>query len=511
MVKEKSNHRKSVRELREEKEEKRKQLLALAKEKEKKRLAQQTIETSGKVVKETKNSFDLKTIQKFQKEVARLRKENRKKDHELKVREKRLSELKIEKRKQEKTLKSLQEKLEQTEKNVAKTEKEATIKLQAYHKFLKQVDISEKEFLTEAGKFEEWIQLRDSEKNFHKMEYQRLRASEKKHYQQLSQEKNIEMRWNFKQQKYRNKIDRLSMAIRQKNTEIQQLYKKNQALKRQLQGSLKHSIEGVTVQHFPVRELIGNLRERLNQENFFEFDDLNRLVMEYDRRLRELAEVYGDFRYGYATLSDTEDWLFHDIYLDELFPMTLRNAKGPAKQLAEGDAVKVRFNELEKTAELVYVLTSIGSYRYGKAAQNKWQYQKIKQEKQRKRTSQSGKLLAEAFFTGENAKIAKQLEVLVVNAKHGERYLEALQPLVKKVVLMDPYERNEKQIFTAMNSYDIVFVGTEGVPHSITDYISQKKKDDIRVQLMYCPSRSDILARVNWLILSGGVSSFENQ
>ncbi|GFH40675.1 hypothetical protein [Pseudolactococcus insecticola] len=293
-------------------------------------------------------------------------------------------------------------------------------------------------------------------------------------------------------------IGSLNRKILKRDKEIRKLNHKLQDKHQAEKAHVEEQIQRINLGDFSVSELLKHLENRLKTDDISQFDTINDLLVRYDRRIRKLTQD-SNYQYGYAHETDN-GWEFHDVQQRNSFPMPVNPNVPFFERLKDGDTVKVKVSSDggEKVAELVFLMASLSERR--KKSRN------IYRKKLTKRQDTGIGNQPERFLSGDVAKIAKTVSVLLITAKNGKRYLEELTPFMKSVALMDPYEKYEKEIFSAIKSHDIVIIGTEGTPHAITDYVKNNFQNDDRIQLMYQPSRGDIFARIHWLLINENFS-----
>jgi hypothetical protein len=99
------------------------------------------------------------------------------------------------------------------------------------------------------------------------------------------------------------------------------------------------------------------------------------------------------------------------------------------------------------------------------------------------------------------------VNVLLVTNKNGIKYRERLRKHGVNAEWMDPYEKSFVHIRNRSNSYDVVLLLEDAMPHEARQLIDEFKKIPDKVQTMWEAKADDVVARVRYVALKKGLLS----
>ena len=93
----------------------------------------------------------------------------------------------------------------------------------------------------------------------------------------------------------------------------------------------------------------------------------------------------------------------------------------------------------------------------------------------------------------------EELKITVVGNKQTQSFVELIQRYVKKVELVDTYEKGENYTFQQIEAADYAFILTDSVPHSVMDFLKASNFSEEKIQLFYLPNKAAGVVRLNSL------------
>ncbi|WP_165006141.1 MULTISPECIES: hypothetical protein [unclassified Enterococcus] len=241
-------------------------------------------------------------------------------------------------------------------------------------------------------------------------------------------------------------------------------------------------------------ELISALIQQLDKKHFSAFNQLNKLFNRYqwifECHANVLKEQEATIFYGYLSLDEESNRYFHDINTGKRCPLIVGDGFKRKDLLEEGMAVQVYRKSANDPAYLNYCYPIVERLDHSHHKRSRKKTAADKEPRTDKLTNEKAKQWAE------------RLKVTVIGNRQVKDFSDELKRYVRKIDLIDAYERGEKALFGTIRASDYLFVCIDSVPHAVTDFIKNDEELVRKTHFFHHPAKSDGVARLNYIYWS---------
>lgn len=305
---------------------------------------------------------------------------------------------------------------------------------------------------------------------------------------------------NQTKRQYADNVNRWKQRIDVLERRVERLENQKQRFKDELVMSdrrfiqLQNRYRQVNQSYFygnSVDEILNQLIKHLSSKTMKQYSNLSVLNERYQQIFKDVNEIEESLYYGFIDKDEMGDgWLFYDMNHQVQLKLIYRWQFNEEK-LDPGMVAKIERLE-DDTALLLEIYPE-------RVRRRKPKNKKVAKKRAPVATIEKGNHLAVSENNPAVSQWLSELVITIIGNRYLDSFIQAIKRVVKKVKVIDAYEKSPQQVNTAIKHSDYIFIDIGSVPHSVTNSSKQLEDELGQIQLFYQPKDNDGVARLRYL------------